>query len=125
MRQNAFLLPRLFAALALLGGASVQAADIRVPTAGVLLIELEDPNHEVMVFPAGGTLKEPATLNRVLKPGDRLQTGSRSRATIRLRDLTPFRVRPNALVEVPDDSVRSRILNVLRGAIYLFHRDKP
>jgi Tfp pilus assembly protein PilF len=125
MRQNASLLPRLFALMAMLGGVSVEGADTRVGTpSGVVLIELEDPNHEVMVFPAGGTLKESATLNRVLKPGDRLQTGSRSRATIRLRDLTPFRVRPNTLLEVPGDSIGSRILDVLRGAIRIFHRDQ-
>src|SRR5947207_11406967 len=109
MRRNPFMLPRLVAIMAILGAASLEGADSRVTTSGAVLIELEDPNHEVMVFPAGGTLKEPATLNRVLKPGDRLQTGGRSRATIRLTDLTPFRVRPNTLLEVPNESMRSRI----------------
>src|SRR5436305_6078323 len=114
MRQNASLLPRLFALMAILGGASVEGADREAGTPiAVVLIELEDPNHEVMVFPAGGTLKESATLNRVLKPGDRLQTGSRSRATIRLRDLTPIRVGPNTTLKVPGDSGGSRILDML------------
>ncbi len=125
MRQNASMLTRLFALAAIVVGLSVNGADAPLVTGNVVLIELEDPKHEVIIFPAGGALKEPAMLNRILNPGDRLETGGHSRATLRFGGLTPFRVAPNSRVLIPPDSKRTSILDILRGAIYLFHRDKP
>src|SRR4051812_35037922 len=113
MRQHASMLTGFIGLLATLSSTFLKAAE---PSAGepkVVLIELEDPSHEVMVYPAGRALKEPAALNRVLKPGDRIETGSRSRAAIRFGALTPFRMAPNSRVQIPDDSKRSRLFDLL------------
>src|SRR5690349_6960875 len=100
MRQHASMLTGLIGLIASLSSTLLKAAEPSAAAPKVVLIELEDPTHEVMVYPAGGALKEPAVLNRILKPGDRIETGSRSRAAIRFGALTPFRVAPNSRVQI-------------------------
>lgn len=61
----------------------------------------------------------------VLNPGDRIRTQDRSRAAVRLRDLTVVQLGPHSQLEVlPRSDPRSGfILN--GGRLYLFHRDRP
>jgi len=92
------------------------------PEAGpVVVIELEG---QVEVSRTGATLWDPAYTNQVLVAGDRLRTGERSRAVVRLTRLTPFRMGERSLLQVPEPQKRT-MLDVVRGVLYLFHRDKP
>ncbi len=68
-----------------------------------------------------------AQTNQVLNPGDRVRTGRRSRATIRLSDLTVLRVKELTTLEIrPAVANRQPAgLDVNQGSIYLFNRGKP
>src|SRR2546427_572548 len=62
---------------------------------------------------------------RRLNPGDQIRTKLHSRATIRLSDLTVVELGPNAHLELLPPIERRQGFSVLRGLLYLFHRDKP
>lgn len=85
-----------------------------------LIIELEG---QVTVSRAGTDAWNPARTNQLLLPRDRVRTLERSRATVRLSNLSTWRVAPNSLFQVPDDEQGG--LHLLRGLLYYFHRDKP
>ena len=74
----------------------------------------------VEVSRAGG-IWDRAYATQTLFAGDRLRTMERSRATVRVGDLSPIRVNELSLLEMP---AKSRF-SLLRGVIYFFHRDKP
>src|SRR5580765_3070604 len=88
------------------------------------------PNHvtvldvqgRVEVARAGPVVWDPAYTNQVLLPGNRIRTHIRSRALLRLTDLTELRL--NELTEflVEPEPARFRLL---QGVIYFFHRDRP
>ena len=78
----------------------------------------------VEISPAGSGRWFPAKTNQVLLAGDQVRTGERSRAALRLTDATAYQMRERSVVQVPAPAKRT-ILEVLRGSIYLFHRDKP
>src|SRR6184192_3636372 len=59
-----------------------------------------------------------------LNPGDQIRTKDHSRATIRLSDLTIVELGPNAHLEMLPARQRGPGLAILRGLLYLFHRDK-
>ncbi len=88
----------------------------------VILVEMEGT---VEVLRAGSRTWDAVDItHNILHPGDRLRTGERSRAVVRLTTLTPFRLGERSLLQVPEPEKRS-ILQMLRGVLYLFHRDKP
>ncbi|MFM1768679.1 MAG: hypothetical protein RJA22_1208 [Verrucomicrobiota bacterium] len=77
---------------------------------------------------AAGTLDwKPGRTNQLLRPGDRVHTGPRSRATLRLSDLSVLRLNELATLEVrPTAQPGQRLLLDLKaGRSYLFNREKP
>jgi len=67
---------------------------------------------------------DPAHTNQVLFAGDRMRTGAKSRATIRLSDGTTMTIGAEGSFEVVE-SKQHMTLNPLKGLFYFFHRDKP
>ena len=65
--------------------------------------------------------------NQVLQIGDRLRTGSRSRATLRWSDLSIVRVDQLTSVEIqpPEKAGMKPQLELKSGATYFFSREKP
>ncbi len=65
--------------------------------------------------------------NQLLRVGDRLRTGARSRATIRLSNLTVLRVNELTTVQLqpPSRAGNQPVVNVNSGAAYFFSREKP
>ena len=58
-----------------------------------------------------------------LYSGDQLHTGPRSRATVHLSDRTVLRLGPESYIEIfPEEPSRTG-LGLMRGLLYLFHRD--
>ncbi len=84
-----------------------------------VLVELEG---QVSVSRANSQAWDPAHTNQVLFPGDRIRTMDRSRAVVQLSDLSTLRLGPQSFVLIPAER---RGLNLLRGFLYYFHRDKP
>src|SRR5437773_1929356 len=69
---------------------------------------------------------EPALANQSLTAGDRVRTGERSRATIRLSDLSILRVNELTTLEIrPQDGDKRSTFELKSGAGYFFNRDKP
>src|SRR5712692_3486469 len=100
-----------------------QAQPASAPSSGqILVVEIEG---KVEVMRSGSAFWDRAYTNQVLVTGDRLQTGDSSRAVIRLSNLTLLRLDKRSFIEVPREQQNRPILNLLRGALYLFHRDKP
>lgn len=69
----------------------------------------------------------PAQTNQVLQAGDRLRTGPRSRATLRLSDLSVLRVNELTTLEVqpPQAPGAKPGLDLRAGAVYFFNRERP
>src|SRR5436190_5083051 len=81
------------------GSLRAQPAAPGVPTtAPYAIIELEGT---VEVSRAGSPLWDPARVDQPLLPGDRVRTGDRSRAVVRLSDRTLIRKGPRTLIEIP------------------------
>jgi tetratricopeptide (TPR) repeat protein len=87
-----------------------------------LLIEMEG---RVVVSRSGSVAWDPAYTNQALFPGDRLRTMERSRAVVRLSDLSLLRLSELSHIQIPDTTTRRGGFHLLRGLIYFFHRDKP
>jgi Tfp pilus assembly protein PilF len=66
-----------------------------------------------------------AYTNQVLLPGNRLRTGPNSRAVVRWSNLSLLRLDQRSYIEIPTAAKPRPILNLLRGALYFFHGDKP
>src|SRR5688572_11420638 len=109
------LLPLIF----LIIGSSMVAAGERT---NAILLEVEG---KVVISRAGTPAWDPAHTNQVLFPGDRLRTLERSRAVVRLSDLSLLRLAELSHIQIPDTTARRGGFNLLRGLIYFFHRDKP
>ena len=100
-------------------GSASNAAPIR-------LLEIE--GQRVEVLRAGATAWDPASIKppySVLKPGDQLRTGERSRAVVRWHDLTVLRVNELSRLQIPAEEKKKSGFNFLRGIFYFFHRDTP
>lgn len=69
----------------------------------------------------------PAQTNQTLSPGDRVRTGQRSRASLRLSDLSVLRVNELTTLEIqPPQAPGGRSgLNLRSGAAYFFNRERP
>ncbi|MEI9865400.1 MAG: FecR domain-containing protein [Limisphaerales bacterium] len=100
-------------------------ASAQNPPAGDSLLLTAEGKVEAAV--AGSTDWLTAQTNQVLKVGDRLRTGLRSRATVRLSNLTVLRV--NALttlqIQPPSDPGKQSALDLKSGAAYFFSRERP
>src|SRR6185503_20956806 len=85
-----------------------------VLTKQVIVIEMEGI---VEVMRAGASNWDTVDTNHnVLHAGDRLRTGERSRAVVRLSTLTPFRLGERSVLQVPELEKRT-ILEMLKGAL--------
>ena len=82
---------------------------------------------KVEVSPLGQTEWTTARTNQVLRVGDRVRTGSRSRATVRLTNLSVLRVNELTTLQIPPPPGTSQQpgLDLKSGATYFFHRDRP
>jgi hypothetical protein len=95
-------------------------ADVRPPA---LLLTKEGV---VEVLRRGSTHWTPARTNLALDFGDSLRTGSRSRATVRLSDLSIIRMNEKTLLEIrPQAEGKGSLLDLHSGSTYFLNRSKP
>jgi tetratricopeptide (TPR) repeat protein len=95
---------------------------VRANTTNVVLIELEG---SAVISRMGSAAWDPAYTNQTLFPGDRLRTLDRSRAVVRLSDMSLLRLSELTHIQIPEATTRRGGFNLLRGLLYFFHRDKP
>jgi len=69
-------------------------------------------------------LWDPAHTNQVLLTGDRFRTLARSRAVVQLSDLSLLRLGEFSHLRIPEASARRSGVELLRGLLYFFHRDR-
>jgi cytochrome c-type biogenesis protein CcmH/NrfG/outer membrane receptor protein involved in Fe transport len=76
---------------------------------------------------AGAPDWTPAQANQILHAGDQLRTGPRSRATVRLSNLTVLRVNELTTLQIqpPAAPGKQSSLNLKKGAGYFFSRERP
>ena len=81
----------------------------------------------VEISGAGSVVWTPALTNQILHTGDRLRTGPRSRATVRLSNLTVLRVNEltTLLIQPPSAPGKASELNVQKGGAYFYSRERP
>src|SRR5438094_4295691 len=93
-------------------------------TSESVLLTLEG---KVEVSPAGATSWSAARTNQLLQIGDRLRTGLRSRATLRLSDKSVLRVNELTTLKLqpPPEKNNAPVLDLTSGATYFFSREKP
>jgi hypothetical protein len=127
-RFSAQLLRRtaiLFGALSLLLRAvwfPVQAGTPGVRDTGAVVLTIEG----TVEINRGGTEKWlPAKTNLTLAAGDSLRTGPRSRATVRLSDLSVLRVNEKTVLEIRAQHKAGSSLDLHSGSAYFFNRSKP
>lgn len=93
------------------------------PAARILTVE----GTNVWIQRFRDNAREAAYPNQILQTKDRGFTGARSRASVRLSDLSVARIRENSIFEIeplPDPKVQAEF-SLLKGLLYLLHRDKP
>ncbi len=93
----------------------------RAQVTNATVVEIEGP---VVMARAGSDFWAPATAGAVLQGGDRLRTVEKSRAVIRLSDLSLIRLGEFSYIEIPTAGAARGGLKLLRGLLYYFHRDK-
>jgi tetratricopeptide (TPR) repeat protein len=105
-------------------GSSLLAAPA---TNAVRVLSIEGEATQVEISRAGATAWDPAYADQILQPGDRGRTGPRAKVLLRMSDLSVLRVRERSQFEIkpPPEPAQPAGLALLRGMIYLFHRDKP
>jgi hypothetical protein len=91
-------------------------------SANATLIEIEG---RAVVSRSGSVAWDPAYTNQVLFPGDRLRTLERSRAVVRLSDLSLLRLSELSHIQIPDTTARRGGFNLLRGLIYFSTATSP
>lgn len=89
--------------------------------------EVLSVENTVEYAPAGGPVWHAARAHMRLNLGDSLRTGRDSRATVRLADLSIFRVSELSLLQILEPAARTRkpLLDLRSGSTYLFSREKP
>ena len=97
-------------------------ANVALGQTNAMLVELEG---RVVLSRKGSLDWGPAQAEQVLFPGDRLRTLERSRAVVRLSDLSLLRLSELSHIQLPEATSRRGGFNLLRGVLYFFHRDKP
>src|SRR5438552_4358219 len=82
---------------------------------------------KVEVSATGATTWSAARTNQLLQIGDRLRTGLRSRATLRLSDKSVLRVNELTTLKLqpPPEKNNAPVLDLTSGATYFFSREKP
>src|SRR5437867_819711 len=70
------------------------------PTNQVRVLDLEGEKEKVEIARAGSAAWDPAYVNEILMPGDRGRTGPRSRALLRMSDLSVLRVKERSQFEI-------------------------
>jgi len=82
---------------------------------------------KVEMAPAGSMNWIAARTNQTLHVGDRLRTGLRSRATVRLSNLTVLRVNELTTLQIQPPSApgKQSALDLEKGAAYFFTRERP
>ena len=81
----------------------------------------------VEVFPYDHKAWTSATNGHVLRIGDQVRTGPRSRATVRLSNLSILRVSESMRYEIapPRDAGGKPVIDIKAGSMYFFSRDRP
>jgi len=79
----------------------------------------------VEVRPAGATDWVVTQTNTVLRPGGRLRTGPRARATLLWWDESVLTLGPLSEIEILPQKQKQGGLNLLQGLMSFFHRDEP
>jgi len=103
-------------------GVSAHAAQ---PTNPPIILTVEGTN--VFIQRRAANSWDPAYPNQILGEGDRGRTGRRSRASVRLSDLSVQRVFENSVFEIrplADPNVEAEF-SLFRGLLYLLNRDRP
>ena len=82
---------------------------------------------KVEVSPLGSGTWTAGETNQVLKVGDQIRTGFRSRATLRLSDLTVLRMNQLTTLQIQAPKVANNkpVLDLKSGGTYFLGRDKP
>src|SRR5881296_1012150 len=103
------------------------AAQTAVKEAGKAESVLLTIEGKVEVSPAGTTTWTAGKTNQVLKVGDRLRTGVRSRATIRLSNKSVLRVNEltTLRIQLPPQVSNAPVLDLRSGSTYFFSRERP
>jgi tetratricopeptide (TPR) repeat protein len=112
------------AALVFCGLVAVRATAGTDENPGCVLVEKEG---KVEFARKGSTTWSAAQINENLRPGDRLRTGSRSRAALRWSELSTVRVSELTSLEIqpPAKAGDKPQLDLRSGATYFFSREKP
>lgn len=81
----------------------------------------------IEIAPAGTTNWSASHANQILHNGDQLRSGKNSRATLRLSDLSVFRVYELTTMTIhpAPKPGENQVIEVKSGAAYFFNRDKP
>lgn len=94
--------------------------------AGTTTGELLQPQGRVEVLRVGTTVWLHVTNTTVLNPGDAVRTGPSSRASVRLGNDSLVRLDERSQLQLrPSRQPGGTLLNLLRGASYFFHRERP
>ncbi len=82
---------------------------------------------KVEIARAGSTQWSPGRTNLLLSMGDRLRTGVRSRATVRLSNLTVLRVNELTTFQIqpPTAPGKHSLLDLRSGSVYFLSRERP
>lgn len=96
----------------------------RIGTTDIRILQIQGTAE---IMPGGAKTWVLTQTNQVLHPGDRLRTGLNSRVTLRWSDqsVVPFGALSEIEILPPDKQDSLPGLNVLRGVVSFFHRDKP
>ena len=107
--------------ITLLAGARLHAAPTNAPSA------LLSAEGTVELSHAGEASWHAAQAGQLLAVGDRLRTGRHSRATVRLADLSVFRVNELSTLQIIEPGVKEKkpMLDLKSGSTYFFSREKP
>ena len=99
------------------------AGHLRAQVSEALLLTAEG---KVEVASAGASNWRPGTTNLILHVGDRLRTGLRSRATVRLSNLTVLRVNELTTLQIQPPSAPGKQagLNLESGSTYFLSRER-
>ena len=112
-------------ALKLFGMLLVLLSSLSVGAQVVTNISVVEFEGKIELSRKGTATWSPSKTNEVLLPGDRFRTAESSRAVLRWSDLTLVRVGENTVLQIPEPTPQRPIINLLKGVLYLFHRDKP
>jgi tetratricopeptide (TPR) repeat protein len=100
------------------------SAEVYSQTSNTVLLSI---SGTVEIAPAGTSAWAACNRNQILQNGDQLRTGKNSRATLRLSDLSVFRVYELTTMTIhpAPKAGQNEVIEVKSGAAYFFNRDKP